>query len=639
MSTGGIFTIITNDGKQDRILMATALLADRMASINASKINANRAQFGNLAPDDVRNLPTLLDIEKTHVLFTNAHFKPFAAIGFEYAASNPTTGSPQLGSTITFSIPQFGDFFHDMALHVVLQQPTLTSTATNVADAPAMRWCNYPGERLLKKVQQDVNGNPLDEYTNLSTVLHREYRVAPNKIAAWRRCVGQETPEEGFVRQNDWAYNMSSGPGSVRLVAQAATGNQTPTAQKTGQLEMFIPLLFWYNKDIRLAVPSVAIPFGQRFINIDLANAAELCDMVPRGLSTWANPQGTISAPVISKMELFINNIFMNPEVHKIYIKRVGFSLIRVHRQQILNITKSSDNLLLSSLKWPCEYLFVGAKVRDYSTSSSPGLMRQNLDCWDQYSWYNVNQHFTDGYKVEQSSALLKNTAAADTITVSAVGVITVGGAGVVAGLHTPLYPANNTNFVLGSAGAEACGPGAAQTAAGLVAGQAVQIGGLVFRLQADAAVGADLDAAVVTPHPGAVVSGLAKDARVLQTRGLEVDTKSWTPTLESIGVSAHSINIYKEYASAFFNSYLTYHYGGANLNAPKDVGSLFVPFCLYPGTYQPSGHINISRAREFYLSYTGAVFENVVGSLVVIASAINFLLITDGSAVLRYST
>ena len=631
--------MITNDGKQDRILMATALLGDRMASINSSKINANRAQYGNLAPDDVRNLPTLLDIEKTHVLFTNAHFKPFAAIGFEYAFTNPTTGSPQLGSTITFSIPQFGDFFHDMALHVILQQPTLTSTATIAADAPAMRWCNYPGERMLKKVQQDVNGNPLDEYTNLSTVLHREYRVAPNKIAAWRRCVGQESQEEGFVRQNDWAYNTAATPGSVRIAANAATGLQTPSAQKTGQLEMFIPLLFWYNKDIRLAVPSVAIPFGQRFINIDLANPAELCDMVPRGLGTWADPKGTITAPVISKMELFINNIFMNPEVHKIYIKRVGFSLIRVHRQQIFNITKSSDSLLLSAMKWPCEYLFIGAKVRDYSTSSSPGLMRQNLDCWDQYSWYNVNQYFTDGYSIPQSSALLKSVTAGDTVSVSAVGVVTSAGTGVAAGLFTPVYNANNTSVVLGSAGAEACGPGSAQTAATLPVGTAVEIGGQRFRLTATLAAGATIAGIVVSPHPGIVVSGSAVDCRVLQTRGLEVNTKSWTPTLESIGVQAHSISIYKEYTNAFFNSYLTYHYGGANLNAPKDVGSLFVPFCLYPGTYQPSGHINISRAREFYVSYNGSIFENVVGSLVVIASAINFLLITDGSAVLRYST
>ncbi len=72
MATGGIFTIITNDGKQDRMLMATALLHDRLDRIWRQK----KALNPGLADDDVRVLPSLLDIEKTHILFTNAHFKP-----------------------------------------------------------------------------------------------------------------------------------------------------------------------------------------------------------------------------------------------------------------------------------------------------------------------------------------------------------------------------------------------------------------------------------------------------------------------------------------------------------------------------------------------------------------------------------
>lgn len=77
MATGGIFTIITNDGKQDRMLMATALLHDRLASIYNQKLMANRMVNPNIKDDDVANLPSLLDIEKTHILFTNAHFKPY----------------------------------------------------------------------------------------------------------------------------------------------------------------------------------------------------------------------------------------------------------------------------------------------------------------------------------------------------------------------------------------------------------------------------------------------------------------------------------------------------------------------------------------------------------------------------------
>lgn len=179
-----------------------------------------------------------------------------------------------------------------------------------------MRWTSYPGERLLKRVQQEVNGNPLDEYTSHATVAHREYRVAPNKIASWRKCVGQESVESGFVRQRDWA-NSGAAPDTFRMDAEVRRGNQTATSQKdvtrAGCLELFIPLLFWYNKDVRLAVPSVAIPYGQRFINIELASTAELVGLVPRGanLANWASPGGTLSDPAITEVELYINWKFL----------------------------------------------------------------------------------------------------------------------------------------------------------------------------------------------------------------------------------------------------------------------------------------------------------------------------------------
>lgn len=308
MATGGIFTIITNDGKQDRMLMATALLHERLRAINIFKQSQNGG-----AADALQNLPTLLDIEKTHVLFTNAHFKPFAAIGFEYNKVKPTSGNPTLGQTIQFSIPQFGDFFHDICGHVTLVQPTLNSTATANYDAPLMRWCNFPGERLFQKVQQEVNGNPLDEYTFHATNMHRYYRVAPNKYVGWQRCMGQEEGSRGYVDQPTWTFNgVASSSITSRVGASVYTGAQTPTGQKlqtaAGNLELFIPLLFWYNKDVRLAVPSVAIPYGQRFINIELATLAQLVNLYPRGAGTWASPQGSLSedTPTLQSIELYI---------------------------------------------------------------------------------------------------------------------------------------------------------------------------------------------------------------------------------------------------------------------------------------------------------------------------------------------
>ena len=318
MATGGIFQLITNDGKQDRMLMASDLLKTRLETIRASR-SSN--------PNYQDSTPTLLDIEKTHILFTNAHFKPFAAIGFEYNKVNPTAGSSSLGSEVTFSIPQFGDFFHDMVLYVKLKQPTLSvAGVSDVSDQPLMRWCAYPGERLLEYVEFEVNGNPLDKYYDDAVNFHREFSVQPNKSLAWDRCMGQEEAEEGFLDQPNWLYSgVQSSDVSHRIKSAACSGDQTPSGQKDVAVykELFIPLLFWCNRDVRLSVPSVAIPYGQRFIKMKLADGNKLVNMVPRGQGSYAdgttgigNIGGTLTYDnMLQTIELYINNIFVNPEV------------------------------------------------------------------------------------------------------------------------------------------------------------------------------------------------------------------------------------------------------------------------------------------------------------------------------------
>lgn len=109
------------------------------------------------------------------------------------------------------------------------------------------------------------------------------------------------------MAQPNWEQSGVSAD-SHRVAAEIYVGNQTPSAQKTANLELFVPLLFWYNKDVRLAVPSVAIPYGQRFINIELATSAELVGLVPRGTGTWLSPNATFTTDVtLSNVELYIN--------------------------------------------------------------------------------------------------------------------------------------------------------------------------------------------------------------------------------------------------------------------------------------------------------------------------------------------
>jgi hypothetical protein len=525
MATGGVFQIITNDGKQDRMLMATALLNRRLALIEEARSR------DPLVSDST---PTLLDIEKTHVLFMNAHFKPFAAIGYEYNKVNPSSSTSSLGGEVQFSIPQFGDFFGDMAVHVTLTAPTFVKATGSDTEKPSGRWCTYPGLRLFQLVKFDVNGNPLDSYTADAMAMYNQWMVLPGKRDAFDRCVGQEKPLQGYLPQKDSAYDFSGTLPTHRVGFQIYNGYQTPKPSgSVDNLDVWVPLMFWFNKDPRLAIPSVSIPHGQRYITINLATQDQMFQLDANGNSDGAATYSTNIT--VSKVEMYINNIFVNPEVHDIFIKRIGFSLIRVYREQLQSLQNSSDSILLAKMKWPIETMYVGFRRSSYQTAAASN------DKWHTFHGYN----------------------------------------------------SSNTYALHGIAGCTTASGGA-----------------------------------------------IAAPPNITANTPLRMTS--------NITVTAHGIPLYNGFDTKLFDSYLPYVYGGVNIQTPATAGALMINFAIYPGTYQPSGHINISRAREFYLSYIGAkdsdgstelISSTNPAQLYICASAINFLLVTDGSAVLRYST
>jgi len=244
-----------------------------------------------------------------------------------------------------------------------------------------------------------------------------------------------------------------------------------------------------------------------------------------------------IGAPAILTTELYINNIFVNPEIHDIFIKRIGFSLIRVYRQQRTTTKNADDQVLLHQLKWPIEYMYAGYQPA-FNTSN---VATQN-------------------------------------------GIVTSGNANVWRDWHRMTRQ-----------------------------------------------VEATLDEAIVATTP---ISG--------SSRSPVMPTKYYLPvsTVDNISLVSHGIPIYNKYSDMFFTSYAPFHYGDSTLNTSDDTGAIFINMSLFPRSYQPSGHLNISRVRETYLQHKSSYASSAsTMTLIVVAIAINFLLISDGSAVLRYST
>jgi hypothetical protein len=714
-SAFGVFQIVANDGRQDHMLMATELLNQRIERIKQVRRSAGF--------DESEVYPTLLDIERTHIIFVTAHFKPFAAIAFEYHRVDPDSAR-QLNSSMKYSIPQYGDFFADMAHYVRFNQLTYTSgvaAATVDADglpvtgglaiygqgnpnADVFRYCDFPGERLHERVKFTVNGNPLDQYTRDAYVMYRQFQVAPNKQDGYYRLVGQELPHEAYLDQE-----VTTQPQS-RVAMTIVDGYQTPSSVHDA-LEVTVPLLFWFCKDFRLSVPSVAIPYGQRWVEIKMADSASLVELVAPSGS--ANNDSTALGPLeIADAALYVNNLFVNSEVHDVFIRRIGFTLIRVHLYHEEQLTQSAAKIKLDSLQWPIEAMFFGFRpIVNYDLSQATTLLASDslysrtggygtLQNWHRFSNITLDRESVYGVQssrvdtlAEAEMQVLATYARANTATaltnVTVLNPATVGSlpAYLAANLHSDgqmhsrwgLYAmaaikahGQYVGSVLGSAS----GPlvvsemlrivnefaetkawsNVALISSGTAAAQVTAYNTAIAAFDAlsdtsttqitrnlnivIARAAASYGATSQTVFDAVQLSGFLGHSIVLGNTAI-AEVRRASPTVSTVGLQAHNVKLYDAQYEAFFNSYLTYVYGGPNINTPKDRGLYLISFALYPGTYQPSGHINISRAREFYITYQSVrpiTASNPV-QLLVYVSAINFLLIADGSASLRYTT
>lgn len=272
---------------------------------------------------------------------------------------------------------------------------------------------------------------------------------------------------------------------------------------------------------------------------------------------------------------------------------------------QTTRVKDDNASVLLQNMKWPIECLFVAVRpVANVTDAAFPD--NKALQTWHRFGAVDDYQRDVDGV----ASCKIDTTAQGEVADFLAVADV----AGTAAAQLTAYDAVEKTTaagaalFALAGAAASEAGADSASVYAAVQAADGVANNNTYFI------------------HP-------TKDGECAQA-----EVRKHSPTVSKLSITAHGIDIYKEMPGTFFHSYTPYTFGGHNVASPEDPGAHMITFCLYPGSYQPSGHVNVSRAREFYLRYwsEGAVSSESPADLVVVASAINFLLISDGSAVKR---
>lgn len=625
-SSGGIFKLIVNNGVQDKLLMATEYLSRRIQVIAMKDKEKNSTLNKSYLNLDASWLPDVNLISKSHTIFTNGSFKPFVAAGFEYNKVS-AQGIIKFGTDVVFDIPTFGDYINDCVIHVKL------SKLKTVDPRDRVRYVSMLGHKLFKKILFKVNNNPLDMYYTEDYNFFYEFHVPPEKRIGWLRNMGQQMAYEAIVTSDPESDFHSE-------IKYFTDGNQT-FKQEHDEIHLWVPLLFWF-KDIYNSLPNASIQFGQTKITATISNINELVGYCDYGGG------GSYISPEIEVMELYMNNIFMNPDVVNLIMSKFGFSLIRVHCRHSELLSKSEDNIRLNYLKWPTESLFVIFKPKNnenysqYWNKSSlliphdvqiPVVARNQSNIISCTVNKTINYTVTNSFVVLQIDPNVLNVNKfMENIDYDGYTLMLTGGTGYIAdnklkntySISSEKKNVRNDNFVL------------------------YDTYGRVYDTLNPPNDGAVFDENLLGINiRGTWNSNTLPDETttfILYTPELGINIATYykeMPIMDSIEVSAHGITLFRNTHESFYNSYLPYRFG-SNINTPLDRGMYMINFNFNPGDFQPSGHINLSRAREFYIRYQSLYdlsSPEYKTEMIISSSAINFLLVKDGSAVLRYAS
>ncbi len=542
MTTPGIFNLlITDDTEQDSYLIAQGKLTERLKSIKDSKlkeyndyisklndqililksqmiqtINTNviinlqnqiteinkQIQFYDANKNDLIK-PNINDINESHFLFIQNQYKPFVEFGFNYIKTT-INSQASYGSEIEFTIQDNGDFISDMLIHIRIDK-LIARTAND-----RVRYADFIGHKILKKCQFVISNNVIDEYDRELYNIYYNLHTPEGKKISWLKCMGQEIPFIGTLISDP----VNDTHKEVRYISN---GFQT-LKQNHPRLELFIPLLFWFNRDYRLVFPNHLKPYGQLKVRIELEQSQQLMGSLDIINDVYNQ---NFDIPLIQSCTLYTKHIYMNPDIQDIFISKLGFNLIRIYKKVEKILLNNDDRISIQELKFPIESLYVLFRP----TINETGI--DNFQTWNLNSIANLTYVKTP---------VIYNVGGVDTLGI------------------------NNIKYY------------------------------------------------------------------------------NELPIVNAFRFEGNDSAIYGTQSVKFYDGYLPHISGQSIMSNNNNI--YYLPFTFNPQQHQPCGYFNLSKIRELYLEYSSDVIETYKPVKVYIyATALNFLLLSQNAATLKYIT
>jgi len=179
------------------------------------------------------------------------------------AIQQTANGGSTFGSRASFQITRNGDLIHRVYLYCKL---TNTNTGTEAAGTTFALVPNF-GQKLLKTVELEIGGQRIDKHYSEWLYIWNELSLPVGKREGYNAMVGANP------------YNECT-----KLIA-------------TASYELYVPLEFWFCRNVGLALPLIALQYHEVKINIEYETFANMRDQTS-GNWTYEEDIKTSGTPI-----------------------------------------------------------------------------------------------------------------------------------------------------------------------------------------------------------------------------------------------------------------------------------------------------------------------------------------------------
>ena len=257
------------------------------------------------------------------------------------------SGNPDFGRRATATITRNGDLITNMYLRVQLDQVIARDVAGRFG------WCRRLGHALISSVEVEVGGAKID----------KQYGTW---LDIWYELVHTTMKERG--------YDIMIG--DVPVLTSVDTVPETSPFVVKPIYTMYIPLQFWFCRNVGLALPLIALQYHEVRLNFEFTPVERLVVKSP-----------DFSAETIRMREasLLVDYIYLDSEERRRYAQ-VGHEYL-IEQLQFTGEESANQNALKIKLGFnhPVKELVWAIRNGNYNPSSSTGrpfLGYSNTDDW-----------------------------------------------------------------------------------------------------------------------------------------------------------------------------------------------------------------------------------------------------------------